>query len=75
MKNKLKIVAGIILAVLIGLLIFRAFSAKELDDVSPGIPCDKNLLEKSDILYVIPLFENASIAENKTWCTEILDMN
>lgn len=71
-----------LLIVLIFMLIFfisefsiflvRAFSETQVDDVAPGIPCDKEILEKSDVYFVIPLFNNESIAENKTWCSEIL---
>jgi hypothetical protein len=64
-----------LLAILFVICIIRAFSEKQLDDVSPGIPCDSDLLEKSDVFYVIPKFENKSIADNKTWCAEILAMN
>jgi hypothetical protein len=53
----------------------RAFSEKQLDDVNPYIQCDEKLLEKADVFYVIPIFENKSIAENKTWCDEIKSMN
>jgi predicted deacetylase len=63
----------ILLAVII--LLVRANSGIGLDDVSPGIQCDKGLLEKSDVFYVIPKFENASIAENKEWCEKIKSMN
>ena len=69
----ISILSIIFLAVII--LIVRANSAVDLDDVSPGIQCNDILLEKSDILYIIPEFENKSIAENKTWCDEILAMN
>lgn len=78
---KMKLIKAICLLFLsllifvIMLFIIRAFSEKHLDDVSPEIPCDKELLKKADILYVIPKFNNKSIAENKTWCNEILALN
>lgn len=53
----------------------RMISEKQLDDVNPGIQCDKELLNNADILYIIPKFNNISIAENKTWCDEILRLN
>jgi predicted deacetylase len=72
----------IIIAVLIGiafLFIFlyfsRHFSSKELDDVTPGISCEKDLIEKSDVLWIIPIFENESIAGNEEWCSGILALN
>ena len=67
------VLAIIFLAIII--LIIRANSAIDLDDVSPGIQCDQSLLKESDVFYVIPKFENNSIADNKTWCAEILMMN
>jgi len=53
----------------------RAFSERQIDDVSPGIDCDPLLLEKSDVLYVIPDFEGKDIAEDSMWCSEILDLD
>lgn len=55
--------------------IVRSYNLRELDDVSPKIECENELLEKSDILWVIPLFDNISIAEDKTWCNQILVLN
>jgi len=55
--------------------LIRIFPEKQLDDVSPGIYCEKELLEKSDVFYVIPKFENKGISENMTWCMEIKAMN
>ena len=53
----------------------RALSERHIDDVSPGIECELSLLEKSEVLYVIPKFENRSISENLSWCKEILGLN
>ena len=50
----------------------RAFSERQIDDVTPWIKCDADLLRKSDVLFVIPLFENKSIADNEAWCKEML---
>lgn len=69
----------IFLAILIFIVLFlfliRAFSERELDDVSPEIICKEKLMQKSDILWVIPEFNNKSISENKEWCKEILSLN
>ena len=62
----------ILFAILFCIFVIRLFSAKHLDDVSPEVPCDLELLEKADILYVIPKFNNQSIADNKEWCQVIL---
>ena len=70
-----RIISGILIGLILIVFLVRAFSEKQLDDVTPGIPCDQSLLEKTDVYYVIPKFENKSISENKTWCDEILEMN
>lgn len=57
------------------LFFLRAFSQKEIDDIHPEIPCQLKYLEKSEILWVIPKFNNKLISENKTWCQEILSLN
>jgi predicted deacetylase len=69
-----KILMLLFLAILI-IFFIRTFSERQVDDVTPGIPCESSILAKSDVLYVIPKFENKSIADNKTWCAEILAMN
>ena len=56
-------------------VLIRAFSPKQIDDVSPGISCDETLLHKADVYYVIPKFNNHSILENKSWCDHILSFN
>jgi hypothetical protein len=57
-----------------GLTIFfiRAFSERQLDDVTPGIPCSDDLLEKSDVLFVVPNFEGNDIGNNSEWCEKII---
>ncbi|MEK6928556.1 MAG: hypothetical protein AABW65_01200 [Nanoarchaeota archaeon] len=65
----------ILLVIFFGLYITRTISHSELDDMHPAIPCQKELLEESDVFWIIPLYENISIAENMTWCREILSLN
>jgi len=77
MKNRNKILfifLFLIILILIVILI-RALSLSEIDDVTPAIACKQKDLEKSDILFVIPKFENKSISENKNWCEYILSLN
>ena len=65
-----------VLLVLIATLFFiRLANPVELDDVTPEIPCEENLIKKADILWVIPDFKNNSISQNRTWCSEILALN
>lgn len=79
MVNKKKlIIMSIILTIfsLILILFFiRLISPIELDDVTPGISCNQNLIEKSDILWIIPNFNNTNISENIEWCNRILNEN
>lgn len=74
-NSLLKILIIIFLTILLFTFFYRIFSQTHLDDVTPGIRCEKILLEKSDVLFVIPKFENISISENQTWCKEILALN
>ena len=66
------IIVGILL---ISLLCFRLISPKEIDDVTPAFFCAEELLEKADILFVIPKFNNVLISENPKWCEYILSLN
>lgn len=81
MKKKVRliniflIIISIIPALAISLFLIRAFSSKQLDDVSPEIQCNGRLLEKSDILYIIPKYNNKSISENIQWCNQISSLN
>ena len=65
----------IILSIILIIFFIRLINPREIDDVTPGIPCEDEYLEKSDILLVIPNFNNISIAENKFWCEKILSLN
>lgn len=66
----------LILAILLAILFsIRTLNSKELDDVSPEFSCSEKLLEKNDIFFVIPKFNNISIAEDKAWCEYILSFN
>ena len=53
----------------------RLLSPKEIDDVSPNINCSDSLLNKVDVLNIIPLFDNKSIADDPAWCKKILSLN
>lgn len=66
---------GILLILIGALLLVRALSEVQLDDVTPGIPCDLDLMQKADAYYVIPKFEGNDISKNHSWCEEILALN
>ena len=77
--EKKKIVMLTILIVLLFILvsafsvfIVRAFSSTQLDDVTPGIPCSEDLLEKSDVFFVVPKFEGNGIGNNSDWCDKMI---
>lgn len=73
--NYLKVFFIAFLVVIIFILQFRIFSGRQLDDVSPGIQCDRELFEKAEVLYIIPKFNNSGISENPEWCNYILSLN
>ena len=65
----------IILLLILALFLIRLTSPREIDDVSPEIFCSKKYIEKSNVLWVVPKFNNKSISENKEWCQKILSLN
>ncbi len=65
----------ILLIALLGLFLIRLLSEKQLDDVTPQISCSQKLLEKADVYYIIPIFNNKSIADNPEWCEKIKKSN
>ena len=68
-------IVGIFITLIFILFFVRLFAERQVDDVSPGIPCDLEILEKADVYYVIPLFENGSIGDNSEWCGDIKNRN
>jgi predicted deacetylase len=83
MKKKIhnlwiKILLWIILILFLIILFqyaIRVMTSRQLDDVSPLIPCEDSIIKKSQDFAVIPLFHNVSIADNKTWCEYVLSLN
>lgn len=69
------IILLLVISVILVFFLFRAFSHREIDDVTPGISCEEEYLKKSDILWVIPEFSGNPISENREWCSWILGMN
>ncbi len=74
-KTTFIIIILIIILLIFDLFLIRLISPQEIDDVSQEIPCQKEYVEKSGILWIIPKFNNKSISENKTWCNYILSLN
>jgi hypothetical protein len=75
--KKLLIILGsfILMVIVMDFWALRQVSSVQLDDVSPAIECDEKLIEKSDVLMVIPIFEESSIVNNAEWCSYILSLN
>jgi predicted deacetylase len=65
----------IILILLVILFVIRNIAPRQVDDVNPGRFCEERLIDKSQTLMIIPLLNNISIADNKSWCDYILHLN
>lgn len=75
MEKKILIFFLVIFLVVVILFFVRLLSLKEIDDVHPEFFCSEDLLKKSDILWIVPKFENKLISEDKEWCDYILSLN
>ncbi len=71
----MKIILIFVFTIFILVYLIRLLNTKALDDLSPEIPCDESLIEKSEILFVIPIYNEKPISENKSWCNQILLLN
>src|SRR3989344_2498864 len=71
LRRVILISALIFTLALLTLFFIRMFSEKHLDDVSPGIQCDEELLRKAEVYYVIPIFNGEKISEDREWCEKI----
>ena len=77
MKKGIKVFLIILFLLILILFLIRLISPREIDDVTPGISCEneKEYIEKSEYLWVIPNFQGNKISENPEWCKEILSLN
>mgnify|MGYP005866938633 CR=1 FL=1 len=75
MKKELKLISVVIASLLITIFILRLTTPKEIDDIHPNWPCEKEYIEKSEILWIMPMFNNSPISENKTWCEKMRNTN
>lgn len=71
----LKIVLIILAIIIISLFIIRQVNPKEIDDVSPNIPCPELEIYNPDVLYVIPNYGDKPISYYPKWCEYILSLN
>ena len=74
-NNKITFSLLIILILILSLYTIRKLSKTELDDLHPTITCADKLIKKSDILWIIPLYENISINQYKEWCNNLIALN
>ncbi|MDO8528482.1 MAG: DUF2334 domain-containing protein [Nanoarchaeota archaeon] len=74
-KQIIKIFILVLIILFLSFFIIRLFSSRHLDDLHPSIPCDEELIKKSDYLAVIPKYDNESISNNKEWCNYIKEFN
>ncbi|HLD55504.1 MAG TPA: DUF2334 domain-containing protein [Candidatus Nanoarchaeia archaeon] len=74
-KKIIILILFVFILLILSLLITRIISPKEIDDITPEIPCASGDIEKSDVLWVVPKYNNHSISENKEWCNSILSLN
>jgi len=73
-KRRVLLVIGVIIIAILAIIwLTRLFSPRQLDDLSPEISCSKELIEKSDVLYVIPRYGGWALS--KEFCQEILAYN
>lgn len=59
-----------IFVLVIGLFFIRLVLPSQIDDVTPGISCEEELLDWADVYFVIPKFEGVAI--EREWCEGIL---
>lgn len=72
--KRLKIIGYVwwfVLIVIFVLFLIRLFLPSQIDDITPGISCSEYLVEWSDVLYVIPLYNGSNISQDKEWCDRI----
>ena len=75
MREFWKTLGILVFLFLLALFLTRLSSPKQIDDVSPQMNCDTKYLEKSDMLWVVPRYDNIPISANQTWCKYILSLN
>jgi predicted deacetylase len=75
MKVIWRIVISVLAVIVGGLFLIRMISPRELDDVHPDIACSQDLIQRSDILWVIPDYKNDSIINQTQWCASLLLKN
>ena len=70
-----RLVLGSILFILILFFIARMANPSEIDDIHPAIYCEDEYVALSDVLWVIPFYDNYSIADAVSWCAQMKKLN
>ena len=65
----------ILIFALSDLILARLVFPRQTDDLTPGIKCESELLNKTDVFMVIPFYNKLSLTRNMSWCKQILSMN
>lgn len=74
MKSKFAKLILVVISLIYVVMLISSRNPLIVDDVCPNNLCG-SLLEKADILYVIPHFENNSINNNEEWCAKMRSLN
>ena len=74
MMSRLLLAGCLLLLVVSGVMLWSSRHPLIVDDVYPGNACPE-LLEKADILYIIPFKDNTSIAREMEWCSTVTSLN
>ncbi|MBU2053237.1 MAG: DUF2334 domain-containing protein [Nanoarchaeota archaeon] len=75
MNKKISSLVILIISLILILFLIRLTSPKEIDDVSPEIPCEQKYIEKTNVLWVIPKLNDNPISKNEGWCNQVLNLN
>ena len=75
MNKKISSLVILIISLILILFLIRLTSPKEIDDVSPEIPCEQKYIEKANVLWIIPKLNDNPISKNEGWCNQVLNLN
>ncbi len=62
--------ATVVGILIVGLFFARLILPSQVDDVSPLMSCDDEILDLGDVYFVVPEFDGVAISEG--WCADIL---
>lgn len=62
---------GIVIGIII--VVSRECSPREIDDIHQQIPCKQDLMDDATWLWVIPLYNNVPVSQDKAFCQKLLN--